>query len=112
MNALADKVQNQEVPCMHTVICTPCITLAHYSTTIPTKKAGNLVPTAMPMQGWLLNNAWILVFVLCQPVHSFIEPSLHGPDFFLEIFLWRLVSVLFDKNLLKICYTVPPMCCG
>ena len=31
-----------------------------------------------------------LVFVLCQPVHSCIEPSLHGLDFFLEIFLWRL----------------------
>ena len=26
-------------------------------------------------------------FVLCQPVHSCIEPSLHGLDFFLEIFL-------------------------
>ena len=30
-----------------------------------------------------------LVFVLCQPVHSC------GLDFFLEVFLWRLVSVLF-----------------
>ena len=37
----------------------------------------------------------LLVCVLCQPVHSCIEPSLHGVDFFLEIFLWRLVSVLF-----------------
>ena len=26
---------------------------------------------------------------------SCIEPSLHGVDFFLDIFLWRLVSVLF-----------------
>ena len=33
----------------------------------------------------------LLVFVLCQPVHSCIEPSLHGLDFFLEIFLWRFV---------------------
>ena len=32
----------------------------------------------------------LFVCVLCQPVHSFIEPSLHGLDFVLEIFLWRL----------------------
>ena len=38
----------------------------------------------------------LLVFALCQQVHSCIEPSLHGLDlFFFEIFLWRLVSVLF-----------------
>ena len=36
-----------------------------------------------------------LVCVLCQPVHLCIEPSLHGVDFFLEIILWRLVSVHF-----------------
>ena len=35
----------------------------------------------------------LLVFVLCQPVHSCIEPSLHGVDFFLEIFLWRLLHL-------------------
>ena len=29
---------------------------------------------------------------------AFIEPSLHQLDFFLEIFLWRLVSVLFDMR--------------
>ena len=39
----------------------------------------------------------LLVFVLCQPVHSCIEPSQHGLDFFLEIFLWRLVSVFLIK---------------
>ena len=35
----------------------------------------------------------LLVFVLCQPVHSCIMhwPSLYGLDFFLEIFLLRLV---------------------
>ena len=33
-----------------------------------------------------------LAYVLCQPVHSCIEPSLDQLDFFLEIFLWRLVS--------------------
>ena len=32
----------------------------------------------------------LLVCVLFQPVHSCIEPSLHGLDLFLEIFLWRL----------------------
>ena len=40
----------------------------------------------------------LLVCVLCQPVQSCIEPSLipyKGVEFFLEIFLWRLVSVLF-----------------
>ena len=31
-----------------------------------------------------------LVFVLCQRVHSCIELSLYGIDFFVEIFLWRL----------------------
>ena len=31
----------------------------------------------------------LLVFVLCQPLHSCIEPS-QGLDFFLEIFSWRL----------------------
>ena len=40
----------------------------------------------------------LLVCVLCQPVHSCIEPSLHGVDFFLEIFLWRFVSVLLIFN--------------
>ena len=44
----------------------------------------------------------LLVFVRCQPVHSCIEPSLHGLDFFLEIFLWRLDSAFFDTNLLTI----------
>ena len=38
------------------------------------------------------------VFVVCcQPVHSCIDSPLHGLDLFLEIFLWKLVSVLFDK---------------
>ena len=59
--------------------------------------------------GWLLNNvpvilwgayhmcAWaLLVCVLCQAVHyACTEPALHALDFFLEIFLRRLVSVLF-----------------
>ena len=74
------------------------------------------------MQGWQLNNvamfiimecislcAWhVLFFVLCQPVHSCIEPSLHELDWFFEIFLWRLVhlgltcmfcAILLDKRL-------------
>ena len=37
----------------------------------------------------------LLVFVFCQPVHSCIEPSLHGLDFLFRNLLWRLVSVLF-----------------
>ena len=45
----------------------------------------------------------LLVCVLCQPVDSCTETSLHQLDFFLEIFSWRLVSVLFS-----ICYEVPP----
>ena len=32
-----------------------------------------------------------LAFVLCQPVHSCSEPSLHELNFFSQIFLWRLV---------------------
>ena len=36
-----------------------------------------------------------------------IEPSLHKLDFFLDIFLWRLASVL--DELLSICYAVAPM---
>ena len=60
------------------------------------------------MQGWLLNKVamvWsaymyftecmaLLVYVLYQPVHLGIMLSLHQLDFFVEIFLWRLVSVL------------------
>ena len=42
------------------------------------------------------------VCVLC---HSYIEPSLHQLDLFLEIFSWRLVSDKF----LSICYVVPPI---
>ena len=41
-----------------------------------------------------------LVFVLCQPMHSCIEPSLHGLDFFLEIFYGELFLFFFDNNLL------------
>ena len=42
-----------------------------------------------------------LVFVLCQPVHSCIDHPYTWTRFlFLEIFLWRLVFVLFDNNLL------------
>ena len=54
----------------------------------------------------------LLVCVLCQPVHSCIEPSLHGLDFFLEIFLWRLVSVLFDtcNNLIFVTHCRPRNC--
>ena len=35
-----------------------------------------------------------LVFVLCQPVHSCIEPSLQGLDFFLEIFFTENCAVI------------------
>ena len=45
-------------------------------------------------------------YILCQPVHSCIEPSLHGLELFLEIFLWRFVLFFFDKQLF--CYVVPP----
>ena len=38
-----------------------------------------------------------LVFVLCQPVYSCIEPSLHGLDFFLEIFFMPPQSSLQKK---------------
>ena len=57
-----------------------------------------------------------LVFVLCQPVHSCIEPSLHGLDFFLEIFLWSTVgygvievirSVLQIQNFTHVAIAVP-----
>ena len=41
-----------------------------------------------------------LVFVLCQPEHSWIEPSLHGLDFLLEIFYGELFLFFFDNNLL------------
>ena len=50
----------------------------------------------------------LLVCVLCQPVHSCIEPSLHMLDFFLEIFYEGLFLFFFDKNLLTIRYVVPP----
>ena len=37
----------------------------------------------------------LLVYVLRQPVHSCIEPSLHQLDFFSEVFLWRLCFCSF-----------------
>ena len=53
-----------------------------------------------------------LVSVLSQPLHSCIESSL-WVNFFLEIFLWRLVSVLFDNNLLTLIVTQYHPCnCG
>ena len=39
----------------------------------------------------------LLVYVLCQPVHSCVEPSLHQLDFLLEIFFME--TFFFDKNL-------------
>ena len=51
----------------------------------------------------------LLVCVLCQPVYSCIETSLlvDRLDFFLEIFLWRLVHVAvgyqLELNLLLLC---------
>ena len=61
--------------------------------------------------------AALLVCILCQPVHSLREPSLHQLDFFLEIFLWRLqwllhrntcllLLFLFSKNLYYITTTI------
>ena len=47
MNALADKVHKQELPCMHTDM--HFITWPDYSTTILTYVAVNLVPTGMPL---------------------------------------------------------------
>ena len=58
------------------------------------------------------------VNVLCQPMHSCIEPSLHQLDFYLEIFLWRLkigctckqtspsVLVLFPHSVIAITETI------
>ena len=39
----------------------------------------------------------VLVYVLCQPVHSCIEPSLHQLDF-IDSFLWRFVSIFFIEK--------------
>ena len=38
----------------------------------------------------------LLVCVLCQPVHA--QPALHGLDFFLEIFLWRLQTSCYATS--------------
>ena len=46
-----------------------------------------------------------LVCVLCQPVHSCIEPSLHQLDFILEIFLWRHVSVINFFQFITQCHS-------
>ena len=79
-----------------------------------------LVPTGMPLllDGWLLNNVALLwgayyctsCLCTCQPVHSCIEPSLHQLDFFLEILLWRVVSVRFWWNQFVTWYR--PYTCG
>ena len=42
----------------------------------------------------------LLVFVLCQPVHSCIEPSLHGVDFFLEIFFMETKGEEWEELIL------------
>ena len=83
------------------------ITWPHYSTTILyISSSGTLVGTKLTATNVvILNNMAMLwsayhcvhgtsCFVLCQPVRSCIEPSLHGLDFFLEIFLWRLYNYI------------------
>ena len=53
-----------------------------------------------------------LVFVLCQPMHSSIDPSLHGLDFLLEIFLETCFCsflIIIFKNLLHT-YNTACMC--
>ena len=47
----------------------------------------------------------LLVCVLCQPVHSCIETSLHQLDFFLEIFFYGDLSNYCCKKLLQL-----PLC--
>ena len=48
-----------------------------------------------------------LVFVLCQSVHSCTEPSLHGLDFFLEIFFddksCKFSDAILHHNTIKSC---------
>ena len=46
----------------------------------------------------------LLVCILCQPVHSLHEPSLHQLDFFLEIFLWRLQLLLHRSTCLLLLF--------
>ena len=57
----------------------------------------------------------LLVCILCKPVHSLHESSLHQLDLFLEVFLWRLQLLLhrstlllffFSKNLYYITITI------
>ena len=64
MNALADKVQNKKCHAHSDMHFKHDHT--HYSTNIPTYVAV----------------AYALVYVLCQPVHSCIEPFLHQLDLF------------------------------
>ena len=79
MHWLTKLLQKQDVPYTQSITC---IFIAHYSTTIP-------IYVAVARQFTVCMAC--LVFVLCQPynVHPCIELSLHGVDFFLEIF-WRL----------------------
>ena len=42
-----------------------------------------------------------LVFVLCQPVHSYIEPFLHGLDIFLDTLLWRVLLIVIGSKVIK-----------
>ena len=77
---------------MHTVICTCC--LCRNGCWIMWPCYGSHITVCMAL----------LVYVLCQLVHSCIEPSLHQLDFCLEIFAETFWLKSFN-NLLR----VPPM---
>ena len=81
----ADKVQKQELKC-HAHSDMNSIT-SHVTIKI----------CALHIKLWSAYHCVHGTFCSCtffsQIVHSCIEPSLHGLDFFLEIFLWRLVHI-------------------
>ena len=120
MNALADKVHNKKCHAhrgMHS------IPWPHYSTTIPTLVTINLVPTrhchlwvyvGMVVELWPYYGVHttmcmaLLVRVLCQPVHSCIEPHIPTLPRFLFRNLFMETCFCFFFFWQEV-FTVPPM---
>ena len=112
MNALADKVHHkQEVSCRHAHSHMLSITLFNnhpYINSSSTSVGTKFIATYVGMHGyWIMlwsayhyvHGTSFLVYVLCQPVHSCIEPFLHQLDFsvfrnlFMETFLTEVTEV-------------------
>ena len=116
MNALADKVHKQEVPCTqwywyarHTM-ATLFINHPYISIAVAHQLTLNFITATYVGTHYGLWIMWpwygvhtnitvcmeLLVCVLCQPVHSLSQPYIHQLDFCLEISAIAVLSPLID----------------